>query len=576
MGILDKIENFYNKYSNKQLAFLLMFFVIMYSSFLLFVPGIPRGHDLTFHLARISGIKDGLLTGEFPVKIYPNYVDGYGYANGLFYPDLFLYFPAVLNLIGLNVLVAYKVFLASCTLCTAFSIYLCVKEISKSYFAATISMILYTLASYRMLDLYERAAIGEVLAFIFVPLIVLGIYKIIYDDYKQWYFLSAGFCGLFLSHLISTLIMTGITALMVIMCFKRLFKEPKRIFYLIIATIITFLLVAFFLLPMMEQLHNYKFNLSKPSFIIWKTTVPILKLFFEIPNMVLRLGAPSGIGMVFLVILIIRFKIKGKKEGYFNFSDLCIYMGVLSLLASTKFFPWKSLVNLVDQLNTIQFAWRFYLFATAFLSISGGIILYKYCNNIKLKIKGFIAVLILSVFACSMNMYASYGAYGYYVWKGLYELDLTTHSIGLGEYLPYGTDAEKIQERGDIITSNNTKLHIKYANNGTNMDIQFNDNKIGGTYIELPLIYYSGYKAFYGNGNEQDNLIVKKGKNNLIRINLKGYEKGSIHVSYSGTKLQKIANIISSVTLILLLIVTILKRLVRKRHLVEASIEKTA
>lgn len=49
----------------KKLIILLMIFVCIYSSWVLLIPGIPRGHDLTFHLSRISPIRDGLLLGEF-------------------------------------------------------------------------------------------------------------------------------------------------------------------------------------------------------------------------------------------------------------------------------------------------------------------------------------------------------------------------------------------------------------------------------------------------------------------------------------------------------------------------------
>ena len=206
-NIDNKLLNFYNEIEHKKIIISIFIFVCLYSSFLLLIPGIPRGHDLTFHLSRISAISDGLKFGEFPVKVYPNYFGGYGYANGLFYGDVFLYFPAVLCLLGLSVITSYKVFLFVCAICTALSIYICVKSISKSRFAATLSMILYTLSSYRAVDVYIRAAIGEVLAFIFIPIVILGVYEIIYNDKKKWYILTIGFTGLFLSHNISAVIM---------------------------------------------------------------------------------------------------------------------------------------------------------------------------------------------------------------------------------------------------------------------------------------------------------------------------------------------------------------------------------
>ena len=48
-------------------------------------------------LARINGIYEGLRTGQFPVQINPVQLGGYGYLPGSMYPQLFLYFPAILK-----------------------------------------------------------------------------------------------------------------------------------------------------------------------------------------------------------------------------------------------------------------------------------------------------------------------------------------------------------------------------------------------------------------------------------------------------------------------------------------------
>ena len=58
------------------------------------------GSDLRYHLTRITGIADGLKGGSGIVSIYPEALKGYGYASPLFYPDLFMYFPAFLVYLG--------------------------------------------------------------------------------------------------------------------------------------------------------------------------------------------------------------------------------------------------------------------------------------------------------------------------------------------------------------------------------------------------------------------------------------------------------------------------------------------
>ncbi|MDR0838346.1 MAG: hypothetical protein LBN99_01740, partial [Oscillospiraceae bacterium] len=58
-----------------------------------------NGHDLVFHLTRIEGVYEGLLSGQFPVRLNPTFLNGYGYADAIMYPTLFLYFPAALRLL---------------------------------------------------------------------------------------------------------------------------------------------------------------------------------------------------------------------------------------------------------------------------------------------------------------------------------------------------------------------------------------------------------------------------------------------------------------------------------------------
>lgn len=76
----------------------------------LYQPGLPSSADLKFHLQRIEGVYKRLLSGQFPVRIQPEWLDGNGYAVSIFYGDILMYFPAVLRMIGFTVQEAYKVY----------------------------------------------------------------------------------------------------------------------------------------------------------------------------------------------------------------------------------------------------------------------------------------------------------------------------------------------------------------------------------------------------------------------------------------------------------------------------------
>ena len=513
---------------------ILFIFLCGYFTFWLLIPGIPKGDDLYFHLSRIVGIKNGLELGSFPVKIYPGYFHGYGYANGLFYPDLFLYIPAILVCFGMKVVTAYKILLLLCTIFAALFMYICVKGISKSRYAATISMIVYTLASYRAIDAYTRADLGETLAFVFLPLVILGMYKIIYDNYKQWYILSLGIAAIFLSHEISSIVVSGFTILIFLIGLFHMRKEKIRILYFILAEVVAQFTLSQTVEGFLPAIFSFRFN---------KFLIPAI----------------SGVGIAILVMPILRFKVRKNKNAYFIYSDICLVMGIICLLAVIGWFPWNTITDICKQIGAIQFAWRLLLPATAFLSVSSGIIafsLFKKNNSRKIAL---IIVLILSIFASTVNIYADYTA-KVASHKMISENYQVNYSVGNGEYLPANTNVKELAERGNIITSNNKNIKFSFIKNGTNIKIQFYGNNIKDSYFELPLIYYLGYKATLDVNGKEHNLIVEKGSNNIVKVDLSDYTNGTIYVKYGGSILQHISLVISIITLILLIIYVVIKK----------------
>ena len=51
--------------------------------------------DLCYHLNRINEIASNLQEGQFPVTIHSHLMGNLGYANSIFYPELFLYLSLI-------------------------------------------------------------------------------------------------------------------------------------------------------------------------------------------------------------------------------------------------------------------------------------------------------------------------------------------------------------------------------------------------------------------------------------------------------------------------------------------------
>ncbi|MBR1440140.1 MAG: hypothetical protein IJ589_02840, partial [Lachnospiraceae bacterium] len=90
----------------------------VFSFFFFWKPYIYFGLDTAFHLARIQGIAEGLINGEFPVRINTYWLDGAGVAIPVFYGDFLLYVPALFYLCGFTLQQSMKIYLLMISLIT--------------------------------------------------------------------------------------------------------------------------------------------------------------------------------------------------------------------------------------------------------------------------------------------------------------------------------------------------------------------------------------------------------------------------------------------------------------------------
>ncbi len=140
----------------------------------LFGRYLTYGHDMVFHLNRIEGLKDGLLSGMFPVRVQPTWNNGWGYAVSVMYGDLTLWLPALMRMAGFTLQTTWKTFLITVNLLTAVISYYSFYKIGRDKYAALAASLLYCTGMYRLACIYVRAAVGEFTVMMFLPLVVLG------------------------------------------------------------------------------------------------------------------------------------------------------------------------------------------------------------------------------------------------------------------------------------------------------------------------------------------------------------------------------------------------------------------
>lgn len=528
------MKDLYNKIKNKPIYFII--FLTLITSIPLFISlGIVSLDDFPFHYTRISYIKDELQMGNIFSKMYHTSLYNFGYGSGLFYPDLFLYIPALLNLIGISLVNSYKIFIILINFFSILSMYYSVNKMTKNNNMASIASIIYALCSYRLVDVYIRCAIGEALIFIFLPLIIYGIYLIIYDDYKKIYILILGMTGLIYSHLLSSFITVILLLVLVLLNYKRFLKDKKRIIYLFISTLITLLLTSYYILPLIEQLIDRNFYIySYPSIgILSDRAVPFYKSILELP-IKNNPWIPLGIGVIFVYITYLKFK-KYDKENIKRFENKLFIIGLVLLLMSTNLFPWF-IFNKIPL--SIQFPWRLYAFTTVLLTIVGSIVLVnKYSKKINLLKKYLIIIMLIPLLYITAQYLSRDKIYENYLGKNI-------QSNGLYDYLPKEIEPNKLAN----IINKDYNLDIDKKEDCLIVNYKIEDNK--NNYIEVPYLYYLGYKAEYKNKE----LEVFKTNNGLVGIKTNNIKDGKIKVYYEHTNITKISFILSFVGIITLVI----------------------
>jgi len=557
------------KYGSGKFYFTFLTGLIMVGFAELLYPGIPAGHDIGFHLSRIAGAAAGFQNGCLPPWINFDAIDQMGYGSGLFYSDIFLYPPALLVILGLPIISAYKLFLLTWGLLTGWSMFYAAYKISgRNGFAGFAGGLLYVWSSYFATDIFNRAAIGEVMAFLFVPWIILGLYNIIYEKPYHFLPLSLGFAGLFYAHSITFVLMSLATLLLIALNFIRFFKDIRRIGCLILSGMLAAGIAAFGYVPMFEQLKHLKFNLTGQTMAspIADFMVPVTRLFLELPYMRLENWIPPGIGIIFVIVAVQRLRLtrRGSDAGQV-YADHMLIAAIIALLCATSFLPWEGMMRV---LASIQFPWRFYLLATAFGALAGGLILERLTRNRCEKQRFWSYILICGCgFAWFFNVGYVYAAkiHEKQMFKTFDRDMVQTYSASGQHYLPQGVKLSALRAGKPKVAATGglqAEEIIFSAGNYGKYLLQIRNVKTPGSVI-VPLIPYWGYVAFAGTTP----VALKLNGGNFEVVIPEELSGKTIEIYYANTRAQQIAFAISLICVILTLLLTFRRYYFNKRKI---------
>lgn len=191
---------------------MLLFLISLLPLLNLVTHGLPVTHDGQDHVARIANFYTSLSEGNVIPRWAGNLNWGYGHPILMFLYPLPSYIVSLFHAIGFSFVDATKLVFSVSYIASILAMYLWAKN-RWGVAAGVVGGALYGFAPYRFVDMYVRGAIGEHVAFIFPPLILLGL------DRQSFLLTSLATAGLILSHNAVSLMFLPIIILYII--YKR-------------------------------------------------------------------------------------------------------------------------------------------------------------------------------------------------------------------------------------------------------------------------------------------------------------------------------------------------------------------
>ena len=551
------------------------------------------------HMLRIFGMGQILKEQNFPPFIYSKFANGFGYAINLFYSPIVTYGPLFFRIFGLHYYTCLKLFAYSTILISCFTMYNFLYEVSKKREIAILGAVIYAFIPYRLETIFNRFAIGEFTAYIFFPMLFHGLFNLLKGDGKKHYYIAIAAIGLILTHTISTEYSAIFALLYIIFNFKQL-KNKGVIRKIVINVIFILAITTFFTVPLMEHkiLGNYViFNSTSMKSLpsdVQNSTIKISQLFKDIGE-VNGVSFKIGIPLIILTLLgIVSYKKveKNIRSEYITFAVIAM----ISLAMVTKLFPWIIMPNI---LTTLQFAWRMLAFFEFALSIICAINLYyfvdiickksnKNSKNTKVHTKTenlYNMLLLFAIIVIIISMMKIDYNYSYEKEKFLTDEEYETKineknsiwSINR-EYLPEKVDVKELgksyldyrEDKVYVLEGNATIINEKKKDLQLEFDIE---NYKANTILELPYVYYLGYKVTIEQKDNEiktkmtntynetrivkidkkstENIRTLESNNGMLAIKLdENIESAHITVKYTGTTIEKVAYVISAISII--------------------------
>ena len=474
------------KYQSLLIGVFLLFcaFIATYPSFLNSYFKITM--DGQIHFIRFEEIAQAFKAGHFPPLV--NFM-GFGHWGNAFtgmYPWISGLFFIIPRIVFTNPIHAIMIGYFLVNLFTLINAYFLTRELTKKYYWQLLGTLLYEFNTYHLCVLYGRDALGEALAYTFLPLVFLGCIQIWNNKKVGILTLALGMGMTANSHVIT---MAFTCLFIVIIEIFRIFGRKitlKEVIRFIYAALITGLIACFSLLNMLTLMQSNKLLTPGKGL---SQVIPSEMFDAMLNNSISDNFSRSwNIGIIaFIMLLFLTFQLFTKKEGTWKYWTL----GAWAVLIST--FSWIPYSNFVVNsfFGNIQFLGRLNSFVVVFLVIATVLYFDEYDTKLSEKTTFYVisALMMLTcIFGCATyQTQLNDNPIRYYITKENYYSTINDATNAQHDYMITKNNKEVISQK---VLDETPKSLKTVDSNFNSLILSFNEKN--GQKVTLPFMLYNG------------------------------------------------------------------------------------
>lgn len=540
----------FNNFVRHNLGLILVILIAIVPLISLVPEGFPNTHDGRDHMARIANFYDSLSEGNLIPRWAENLNWGYGHPIMMFLYPLPSYLSSLFHFIGFSITDSVKLVFALSYIASGVAMYFWAKNQFNEHVGIA-SAVLYMYAPYRFVDLYVRGAIGEHVAFTFLPLTLYLIFKFHKSSKNLHRFIylalvSISIALLILSHnAISIMFLPVVVFYMIVLSVLR--TTWRSLLVLTSTIIVGFLLSSFFIVPaFLEGKYTLREIVTGKEYM--ERFVDIGKLFKSewsykgTGEFSTEIGILHLVGLVLSPILL--YKFFRKKRVYF-----LIFLGALFffLLSIFLMLPVGNVVyDIFTVLKKFQFPWRF-LSLTVFASsvMTAMILVLIRGRNLRN------AILIFGVIFLVFSSFEKFQANGYLIKEDNFYESIYYGTTDTGESAPIWSVRFMEKEPNARIETivGDTKISEVYR---SSVKHSYSIEVLSdAARLRENTLYFPGWSVEV-DGVKKDIEFQDPSHRGLITFELpKGQH--AVEVKFSNTKLRSLAELVSLVTMLSIL-----------------------